>query len=65
MTETVESIALAGRLNFAREIFVTAGRARVESRCRGCGFRIASDTSAGFALLEQSHSDACRGAVAD
>lgn len=65
MTETVESIALASALNFAREIFVTGGRAHVESRCRGCGFRIACDSSAGFALLEQSHNDACRGAVAD
>jgi hypothetical protein len=63
--ETIESMAKPGLLDFAREIFVRAGNAHVESRCRRCGFRIAADSAALFALLERRHADACRGAVAD
>ena len=65
MRDTVEKMAVASALNFVRAIFVAAGRAHVESRCRSCGFRIACDSSVGFAQLEQRHADTCRGAVAD
>lgn len=65
MKDTLETVALGSALDFVREIFVTAGRAHVESRCQICGFRIACDSTGGFALLEQRHADACRGAVAD